>query len=93
MEGCKYTNASIILSKNTRKPLLSGLKFGVAGSNHGLEIRSPTAFKFPTVGGIMAPAAHGTGNATRTFSDYVISFSIVDGFGNLHTNITTEDDI
>lgn len=61
--------------------------------DHGLEIQSPTVFNFPTVGGIMATAAHGTGNTTKTFSDYVLSFSIVDGLGNLWENVTTEDDI
>lgn len=75
------------------QPGISVANLTKIAQDHGLEIQSPTVFNYPTVGGIMATAAHGTGNATRTFSDYVVSFSIVDGFGNLRTDVKTEDDL
>lgn len=75
------------------QPGISVANLTKIAQDHGLEIQSPTVFNYPTVGGIMATAAHGTGNATRTFSDYVVSFSIVDGFGNLRTDVKTEDEL
>jgi len=93
----KRMNKILEINKDAKtiktQPGISVAALTKAAQNQGLEIQSPTVFNFPTVGGIMATAAHGTGNTTKTFSDYVLSFSIVDGLGNLWQNVTNEDDL
>jgi FAD/FMN-containing dehydrogenase len=56
----------------------------------GWRIKSVTAIKTLTVGGMLAVGAHGTGKAAASFSDEVIEITLIDGEGQRRVFDTTD---
>ena len=64
--------------------LLLGRLLDVAWEE-GWRVRSVTALKKITVGGMLAVGAHGNDTGAATFSDDIVGLSFVDGTGTLRT--------
>ncbi|KAH9599342.1 D-arabinono-1 [Trypanosoma melophagium] len=60
---------------------------------HGLMLRCVPSVVNTTIAGAIATATHGSGNHTRSLSDYVVSLTLIDGTGTFRTFDAAENEI
>ncbi len=60
---------------------------------YGFTLVSPTIFPRVAIGGALATGSHGTGNTVQTFSDNVVSMTVVNSSGDVVEIDATDGDV